>query len=245
MSILIPWWKILLLIILALMITIGSYGYRFYLLLRISEGIIAQTIPYSLPWSSSGVSLLVLGDSTAVGVWADHPEESIAWQLAKYIRATRVENQGVSGWVVAWVASQVALTKEKEYDYILLQIGGNDMTRLHDLEDVAKDYENLIISLPKHKKLIVMSCGNLGGAKIFPSIIGRIYERISRSYHTKFKEIVTLHGGIYIEIFDEREVDPFIREPEIYLAPDLFHPSSAGYKYWFTKVRAQISTLRP
>lgn len=118
------------------------------------------------------------------------------------------------------------------------------MTRFHDLDAVAKDYEHNIVSLPKHKNLIVMSCGNLGGAKIFPSIIGRLYERISRSYHAKFSEIVRRHGGIYVEIFDEREVDPFIREPEIYLAPDLFHPSSTGYKYWFTKVEEQAFSSR-
>lgn len=117
------------------------------------------------------------------------------------------------------------------------------MTRLHSLDTVAKDYENVIVSLPQHKTLIVMSCGNLGGAKIFPSIIGSLYEHISRSYHAKFAEIVTRHGGIYIEIFDEREVDPFIREPELYLAADLFHPSSTGYKYWFTKVESQISPI--
>jgi lysophospholipase L1-like esterase len=114
------------------------------------------------------------------------------------------------------------------------------MTRLHSLDTVAKDYEKLIESLPKHKTLIVMSCGNLGGAKIFPSIIGRLYERISRRYHAKFAEIVTRYGGVYIEIFDERSVDPFIREPEVYLAADLFHPSSTGYKYWFTKVEAKL-----
>lgn len=114
------------------------------------------------------------------------------------------------------------------------------MTRFHDLDTVARDYESLIVSLPKHKYLIVMSCGNLGGAQIFPSMVGYFYERISRSYHAKFAEIVSRHSGIYIEIFDEREDDPFIREPQIYLAPDLFHPSSTGYKYWFTKVEKSL-----
>ncbi len=208
--------------------------------MKLSEGIVARTVPYSLSGSTDSISLLVLWDSTAVWVGADTPEESIAGMLAKYIGATRVENHWVSWAVVSDVPPQIALIEQKEYDYILLQIGGNDMTRLHDLDSVAKDYEQLIISLPKHKNLIVMSCGNLGGAKIFPSVIGRLYERTSRSYHAKFSEIVRRHGGIYIEIFDEREVDPFIREPEMYLAADLFHPSSVGYAYWFTKVEKSL-----
>ncbi len=233
----------ILLIFIFLIGTLIFYGYRFSRLVKISRGIVTHTTPYSFSGSASGVSLLVLGDSTAVWVGADNPDDTIAAMLAKYIGATRVENRWVSWAVVADVYSQIEKVEAKEYDYILLQIGGNDMTRLHDLGRVAKDYESLMLSLPKHKNLIVMSCGNLGGARIFPSIIGYLYERVSRSYHAKFSEIVTRHGGVYIEIFDERAVDPFIREPELYLAPDLFHPSSIGYKYWFTKLESQIRTL--
>jgi hypothetical protein len=95
-------------------------------------------------------------------------------------------------------------------------------------------------SLPKHQRLIVLSCGNLGGAEIFPRLIGSLYEHISRTYHTKLREITTKHGGIYVDLFDERDSDPFVREPEVYLAPDYFHPSSRGYEYWFGKVEARL-----
>ena len=114
------------------------------------------------------------------------------------------------------------------------------MTRLHRLSRVAPEFEALIENLPKHRRLIVLTCGNLGGAGIFPRVIGYIYEHISRTYHAKLREIVTKHGGIYVDLFDERGSDPFIREPKIYLAPDYFHPSSRGYEYWFAKVEAEI-----
>ncbi len=45
---------------------IAFYGYRFYRLMKVSESIMAHTTPYTLAGSASGVSLLVLGDSTAV-----------------------------------------------------------------------------------------------------------------------------------------------------------------------------------
>lgn len=134
----------------------------------------------------------------------------------------------------------MAEVEEREYDTILLQIGGNDMTRLHRLSQVAPEFEALIESLPKHQRLIVLSCGNLGGAGIFPRLIGSLYEYISRTYHVKLREITTKHGGIYVDLFDERDSDPFVREPEVYLAPDYFHPSSRGYEYWFTKVEEKL-----
>ena len=43
-----------------------------------------------------------------------------------------------------------------------------------------------------------------------------------------------------MDLFDKRDSDPFVREPELYLAPDYFHPSSRGYEYWFSKVEAKL-----
>jgi hypothetical protein len=57
----------ILIVILALFIAIlAFYGYRFSRLVKVSEGIIARTTPYSLSGGTEGKSLLVLGDSTAV-----------------------------------------------------------------------------------------------------------------------------------------------------------------------------------
>ena len=55
----------LLLLVLTLAVT-AFYGWRFSRLVKVSEGIMARTTPYTLSGSASGVSLLILGDSTAV-----------------------------------------------------------------------------------------------------------------------------------------------------------------------------------
>lgn len=39
---------------------IAFYGYRFYRLMKLSEGIVARTVPYSLTGSTDSISLLVL-----------------------------------------------------------------------------------------------------------------------------------------------------------------------------------------
>ena len=58
--------NVLLTLFLILIGIIAFYGYRLYRLMKISEGIVARTVPYSLSGSTGGISLLVLGDSTAV-----------------------------------------------------------------------------------------------------------------------------------------------------------------------------------
>ena len=217
-------------------LAMSFYVYRFYRLLAISEGIIAKTEKYSLSSSDRSKSLLVLWDSTAVWVGAETKEESLPALLSKKIRATYVENHGVSGAVVHDVASQIALIEHDEYDTILLMIGGNDITRFHTLDRVSDEYRAIFPLLPKHRHLIVTNCGNLGWARIFPWFVGRYYEYISRNYHEAFGRIVRSVWGYYVPIFDERSVDPYIREPEKYLAKDLFHPSSIWYAYWFSKI---------
>ena len=217
-------------------LSIAFYAYRFYRLLHVSEGIIAKTEKYSLSWYDRSKSLLVLWDSTAVGVGAKTKEESLPGLLSHHMSAISVENHGVSGAVVHDIVSQIALIEHDEYDTILLMIGGNDITRFHSLDRVSDEYRDIFPLLPKHRHLIVTNCGNLGWARIFPGFIGRYYELISREYHEAFGSIVSSVGGYYVPIFDERSRDPYIREPEKYLAADLFHPSSDGYRYWFSKI---------
>ena len=43
--------------------------------------------------------MLVLGDSTAVGIGAMRPEESVAGRVSNFLNADRVENYAVSGAV--------------------------------------------------------------------------------------------------------------------------------------------------
>ncbi len=216
------------------------YGYRTYWFIQISRVIVSHTQSYSLTGSHQWISLLILGDSTAVGVGADHSADSIAGRLAKYVGVTRVENHGVSWAIVRDIVAQLAKVEKQEYDYILLQIWGNDMVRFHDLSEISREFEQILNHLPKSKTLIVQSCGNLGGASIFPRIMSAIYENISRSYHAQLWALVAKHWGIYIDLFEERSIDPFVLQPDIYIAADHFHPSSIWYGHWFDKLTIQI-----
>ncbi len=52
--------------------------------------------------------------------------------------------------------------------------------------------------------------------------------------------LVEKYNGDYIQLFVERETDPFVLEPEKYLAEDVFHPSSLGYAEWFSKIELVV-----
>jgi lysophospholipase L1-like esterase len=80
---------------------------------------------------NAGTSLLVLGDSTAVGVGADTPQESVAGLMAQALSIDSVENRGVSGAQVRDLISQIGRARRHGYTYILIMVGGNDIIRFH------------------------------------------------------------------------------------------------------------------
>jgi lysophospholipase L1-like esterase len=88
--------------------------------------------------------------------------------------------------------------------------------------------------------LIVLSAGNVGAATYFPSFIRPFYTKLNLSYHKVFGKIVAEAGGVYVNLYEPSERDPFTQEPERYLSADGLHPSGEGYDLWFQKVEATL-----
>ena len=95
----------------------------------ISMQLIGKTTPFQLVTANAEFPVLVLGDSTAVGVGANQMSESLPALFAQHVRATQVENYASSGTTVRELSSQIAHAKRSHYQYILVQIGANDVTK--------------------------------------------------------------------------------------------------------------------
>ena len=212
-----------------------------YYKISVSKDIVARTSPFTIPGEDYTNTLLVLGDSTAVGVGASIPSDSIAGQLAAYTKATYVENYAVSGSVVADLQQQINLTTRKKYDRILVQIGANDMVAFHTPEKVAEELKNILVPLSeKTTHLIFISAGNLGGAPLIPFFLRPLYTKLNLRYHEEFESIGKLNGITYINMYTPPQEDPFILDPKNYFVEDDFHPSSLGYKAWFIRIQEKL-----
>lgn len=232
--------KVFFYIVLALVVTCLYYAYMMYRKVHISKQLVSVAHAFQIPSTDYTTSILVLGDSTAVGVGATNAQDSMAGLIAKKVSATYLENQGVSGAEVRDLPSQIAKIHQKEYSYIVIQIGGNDIVARHNPQEEADRLAIVIAQLPKTQHLIVMSCGDVGTATLFPWFVRPYFTSLTLKYHNTFTKAVTEHGGTYINLYNAPDTDPFILHPDIYLASDEFHPSSAGYKNWFEKVVAVL-----
>lgn len=229
----------LLLSTLALLFVLGMfYGISFSRSASISRELVATATPFQQT-SMGNPSVLVIGDSTGVGVGASEPEESVAGRLAAHVRAGRVENYSVSGAMVADLPKQIARASQDQYDYILVQVGGNDIIHFRSAAKASAELREVLKALPSSGETIVLSAGNVGAATLFPWFMRPFYTHRTRAYHEAFGRVVSELGGTYVPLYEEPRHDPFVQEPNVYLSADGLHPSSEGYRLWFEKVIAR------
>lgn len=201
---------------------------------------IADAVPYEVLSGDFSKTLLVLGDSTAVGVGAAAPEESVAGLVAAHIGATYVENRGETGACVEDLKVQIETAKLRRYDLILVQIGGNDIVLLRSAKRAAQKLDILLMSLPEAGKVILFTAGNVGGATTFPMTVRPFHTWTNLAFHKWFAKVAKRRKMTYVNLYEPASRDLFIKEPERYLSEDGLHPSSEGYALWFEKLRPYL-----
>lgn len=229
----------------ALCFLVANRALRVFLKARAARLQIAETTPFEKASEDYARTLLVLGDSTAVGVGADRPEDSVPGRFASYIGATYVENHAKSGAAVEDLKGQIDTAKRRYYDYILIQIGGNDLILLHSAKRTASRLDALMMSLPDAGSIVFMCAGNLGGATFFPLVVRPLHTLLNLDYHKWFGKVAKRRKAFYINLYEPRERDLFIQHPERYLSGDGLHPSGDGYGLWFDKLRAVVPPPAP
>jgi len=208
---------------------------------HISKELILETIPYENLSNDYTKTMLVLGDSTAVGVGASNKYESIPGLLADKLNIAYTENYAVSGAKVENLNSQVDQIKRDSYDVVLVQIGANDIVARNNAKTVSAELETILTKLSsKSQKIIFLTAGNMGSPWVIPFFLEEYYTNLTLSYQSKFESLADKLGITFVSLYEDESVDPFVKNPEKYYSRDRFHPSSAGYAHWFEKVSESL-----
>lgn len=219
---------------------ISYYAITLYLSIQVSKKLVERAVPYELLSDDHAVTVLVLGDSTAVGVGATHAENTVAGRVAQYVHATYVENRAVSGAVVSDIATQIAHAKLSAYTYVVLQIGANDIIRFHTAEESGETLALALKKLPHADTVLVLTAGNVGGTSFFPWFMRPFYTMRTLQYHEIFTKVVTHAGYTYINLYTEPARDPFVLQKEKYIAEDGLHLTDEGYGLWFESIKKHL-----
>ncbi len=229
--------------VLIVLVGYGVFSFvRIEHLIQESAVLVRQAVPFEHMVAPEKGAVLFVGDSTGVGVGADSANDSLAGRYSDDHPDVSVYNRAVSGAKTAAVSAQLAGYHDNSFDTVIIQIGGNDITYFTDLSALKTDIEQLLLRAHRvGKKVILLSCGNVSGALIFPRPIAFLWEKRTRQVREVFMTAAETSHTHYVDLFHEdRRSDPFFTDPYHYHAADLFHPSSLGYGLWYKELKKAL-----
>lgn len=209
--------------------------------IRIGVEIAENAIAYTQVIEHSDLNILVAGDSAAVGTGVERPEESVAGFIGQDFPKANIQNIGINGLRTKGLKEEIAKVNQ-HFDLVVLQIGGNDILRFTLLDNLGADLSSML----DHTKIIgdnvvILTSGNVGTAPFFPRPFDLLWTWRTKKVRTLFQKITEEKGVTYIDLFAERENDPFLVDPERFYAADFLHPAGPGYALWYDKLKQTIN----
>ena len=182
------------------------------------------------------IDLVVLGDSIAAGLGADHPKHTLGGGLSRRLarrtgRSVRLRTAAVVGSESSVLASQVeGLPVAYRPDVAVIVVGGNDVTHRVPTADSVRHLTEAIVALQAlGAQVVVGTCPDLGALRPVPQPLRALGSRASRQLASAQREAALRHGARAVSL--AHVVGPFfITNPDEMFSLDRFHPSTHGYK---------------
>jgi lysophospholipase L1-like esterase len=187
--------------------------------------------------------VLILGDSTGVGVGATLPEESIAGLLAADYPDADIVNVAESGARVARAIEQARMCIDAglRFDLVLLHVGANDIVADTPLGRLADDCDMLLHELGRLAlRTVWLGPPDLGLAPLFPPPYSWMMASRSRAATRVFSDAAARCNVAFVDFSAPAHVAHFSRRRREHFAVDGFHPNSASYKYGYVTARQML-----
>lgn len=196
----------------------------------------SASFPFECGSPTPRARILVLGDSTGLGVGADIPERSLAGLIAADFDDMVIVNTCQAGARMADLIEQVRNYAwwQAPFDLILLHIGGNDIVNITPLRALGTQARELLGLLSdKARQVVWLGPPNIGTLPLFEPPLAWWMTKRSRKACRIFAEAAAQGGAEFVNFFREREDDHCASDPDRYFAADRFHPSTAYYRYGY------------
>lgn len=184
----------------------------------------------------SPVRLLMLGDSLAAGLGAEHRKQTLGGRIAKGLarklgRPVKLRTAAVVGSESHALGGQLAaLPREYRADVAVIVVGGNDVTHLISPESATRHLERAIRHLQEQgTRVVVGTCPDLGTLRPVPQPLRSVLSVMSGRMARMQTRVAERAGATPVSL--RHTVGPMFREaPGEMFSIDQFHPSAAGYR---------------
>ncbi|GII23501.1 hypothetical protein Pme01_30980 [Planosporangium mesophilum] len=188
--------------------------------------------------SGPTLRLVLLGDSTALGVGVERVTDTVGGQLALLLteepdgRWVELSSVAVSGSRSADLATQVARALVgTRPDVAVILVGGNDAIHFTPPAEAADDLASAVRRLRAAGVAVVVgTCPDLGAARAFApplrQILGWQARRLARVQETAVDGV----GGVPVDL--AAQTGAVFRADAGAYCHDGYHPSADGYRVW-------------
>ena len=196
--------------------------------------------------ATPALRLLIVGDSTGVGTGASAPQASLAGLIGAGHPRLAIDNRSRDGARLAALPAQLDGAAAR-YDIVLVQAGGNDVIAGTEAGELRATLDAVVRAaqqrVPDPARVLLMPAGNVGNAPFFFAPVSWLMTRRARVLHQEVRAAAQRHGATYVNLFKERDDDPFAQRRELNAADGL-HPSDDGYRVWWDNLRSQSGIER-
>lgn len=206
----------------------------------------AQTVAFSRDLLKPQLKILVVGDSTGLGVGASSPEQSVTGMTAKRFPKATIHNHATNGAKASDVVKQLERA-DNGYDLVMIHVSGNDVVKMTSFKAYKQNIKTVLdLAKTKGKYIVLLPTGNLGSVRIFPLPVRWLLEFRTRRIRAISIAAVANAGKQvrYVDFFVEKAIDPFYLDPEQNFARDYFHPSDAGYAQWMPGIHRALDHFK-
>jgi lysophospholipase L1-like esterase len=187
---------------------------------------------------AAALRLVLLGDSTALGVGVERVTETVGGQLATLLadapggRRVELSSVAVSGSRSADLSTQVARALVgTRPDVAVILVGGNDAIHFTRPDEAAEDLASAVRRLRAVGVAVVAgTCPDLGAARAFPPPLRQLVGWQGRRLARAQAAAVTDAGGLPVDLAEQTGA-VFRADPGTY-CHDGYHPSADGYRVW-------------
>lgn len=240
--------KTLLIIILAVFVLFNLFDFiRTYRLYRVGLDLADSASPYNRVLEQADKNILLIGDSTALGVGVNDHQDTLAGLWAQEFDNANIINIASNGAKVSDIMKMLA-DIEEDFDLIFLHAGANNIIRFTNIGALKNDTDDLLnLASSKAEKVFWVSSGNIGAAPFFPHILRPMLSWQTKKARSVFMNLSNKYDNIhYIDLFTPRNEDIFRDNIEYNYAQDKLHPGIGGYKIWFNKINRELQRkLKP
>lgn len=192
---------------------------------------------------SPPLRLVLLGDSSALGVGVDRVDDTVGGQLAQLLakgggpdghqeRLVHLSSVGVSGSRSTDLATQVARALlGQRPDIAVILIGANDVTAGRRPGESAAHISAAVRRLREAGvEVVVGTCPDLGALRAFAPPLRQVFGWMGRRTARAQAGAVLTAGGTVVDL--ATETGPVFRADAGTLCHDGYHPSADGYRLW-------------